>query len=1216
MKHKAWASWRLEKPQRASWLMAALLGITGLGAAQPASAEYYYSGGKKIPLQSSTSWIGVQVQPNTSAAITRGVQSEAAIDGVRAPIRVPRSNLLVLPLDGSAAQQNRLRTRLARSNSVRRVVRVYGTQAMPMIDNGDVAVRFKGNVSQAEAEAIVSKYGATVVRSLGRFAPNGFVVRLKNSQSTSAASISAQMYEKEAVLFSHPDFLVQTQRHATATDPLYPAQWHLKNTGQGQGSVGSDVKAEEAWEITKGSPAITIAVIDDGFDLTHEDFAPTQFGAKMLQGYDFIDGDNDPSAKEADAATGRDADDHGTSVAGVAAATGDNGLGVSGMAPNCKILPIRLVGGALPFTTIAAAFEFATLSGADVINNSWGYGGSYVLPDVIRNSLDFSTRVGRGGKGCVILFSAGNSGRDFGGQSADDAGLTAYEKAICVGSTNNHDRYSLYSEPGFTVDVVAPSNDFRPRTLGITTTDRTGEVGYNKAKNENGNNNNYTDDFGGTSSACPLVSGVVALLLSSEPGLSYAEVRQRLIETADKVDPNNTESLAAYDQRGHSQSYGYGRVNAGAALRGRPVNVTLISPSENSSVSGTVPLRAVTDYDTSVQSMEFSRRPLLTSFRRENLNKIIPDFDLAGIQDTYTETTNFPVQPTEIRVNVQIEHPYVGDLEITLITPDGVRHQLYDHTNSSARSLSITRAVEVATRPVTGTYVLEVVDDVQEDVGTLVSWGVSVAGLWTTIARDETREDGWSGFWNTSNLQAGKYEVRALATEQLPGSTRVRTSQDVNTNIMVAGVTNQTYKISGRITNSQGRAMADVPVKLGATTVRTNASGEYSFTGVPAGTYVVTPALVGGVFTPTSRSVDVGVGDKPNVEGVDFILLSRDSEAPRITVTKPLAQGAYRTMPVATGTATDTGGSNLSSVTGFLYRYAAPAGYYAGKNEAGELQWTTPYNAAIHEIAAKGTSAWSVLLPELPEGRYAFRATARDRANNLARSAVIPFVIDRTGPTVVITNPLSKAVFTPANTVTATGRASDTNGVEKVTCMLAYQPTKTSPVQYYSGTGANGARWDARYDVRFNELLATGTTTWSFRLPRLGAGTYVLRATATDRAGNITRSQTVVFTSKNPTTTTTRSANVSNITVAAAQSTLTLTFAAPLSAASSDATYQVSVNGQAVAVESVTVLGNRVSIGLPEGSLQRGDRVEVSWSGLSDSQNRVLPAGSTVGNAS
>ncbi|MGH7361527.1 MAG: S8 family peptidase, partial [Candidatus Methylomirabilales bacterium] len=322
---------------------------------------------------------------------------------------------------------------------------------------------------------------------------------------------------------------------------LFPRQWHLHNTGRNGARAGADVKALAAWRVTTGSRRVTIAVIDDGFDLGHPDLRER---GKIVAPYDFGEDDPDPSPGLGDA--------HGTACAGVATAVGGDGVGVTGIAPRCRLMPIRIPLDGLDEAAIARAFRWAAEHGAAVISNSWGppdgTGLKEPLPLIVRAAIDQAVKNGRKGRGCIICFAAGN-----GDEPVELDGYASYPKVLAVAATTDQDRRAWYSDYGKAISVAAPSSGGRN---GIWTTDVRGRRGYNPQ-------GDWTGEFGGTSAASPLVAGVAALVLSVNPRLSAAEVRQVLEATADKVDPRG----GRYDARGHSPFYGYGRVNAARAVR-------------------------------------------------------------------------------------------------------------------------------------------------------------------------------------------------------------------------------------------------------------------------------------------------------------------------------------------------------------------------------------------------------------------------------------------------------------------------------------------------------------------------------------------------------------------------------------------------------------------------------------------------------------------------
>ncbi len=1059
---------------------------SGAARAQGASSydNYFVANGHTYPIAPAGNWVGIKVKPNRSGALLRGLSSEGALDAGRTAQRFPQKHMLLVPVKpgASSAQRSALKARLSASNAVQGPARAYvfnGASEAPLIDTGDIVVRFAGGDSKKVAK-ILGNYGASVVRQVESYSPNTFVVHVPDDAS--GVRVANVLASRGDVVFSYPDFAVPTKPMATTNDPLYPNQWHLNNTGQGAGKPGADVRAEQAWDVTRGDPSIIIAVLDNGFDLGHEDFA-----GKLVQGYDFLDNDPDPSP-------GGPEDNHGTACAGVAAATGNNGIGVSGIAQGCKIMPIRMLGSFTTSSVIASAFNFATANGADVISNSYGYRvpGIPIFP-LIKAAINSSTTVGRGGKGCVIFFASGNDYRSIdpapGTPVDQDPELPAYEKVIAVGASNNFDRHIDYSNTGKALDLVAPSGGFLDQdggTLNITTTDRTGPEGYAPG--------NYTDTFNGTSSATPLAAGVAALLLSVEPSLNYNQVRERLEETADKVGVDT----GTYDSAGQSPLFGYGRVNAYRALLGRAPKVTLVTPPDGASLKGIVTVSAITSNDDRVQRMVFSDRRIFFNGSNPMVNKAIPDYNFDGVSDSFVVGDKLPRRfvQTTASVRVRIEHAYVGDLQITLNYTDAtgkqVRELIYDHANGGERVLDLNVPLPQALRPVSGTvYTLQVVDDVQEDTGTFVSWGLTLGAPYVTIGTQEkathTKGTPWQTQWNTDVVTTGTYEVRATAV------TDTRSYSDSNGNIKVAGTPEKTFSVSGRVTDTKSMGVAGVLVTnvTAGTTARTDASGNFTLAGLPAGDYVLNVSLQGGSFTPSQRTVTVS---SANVTNANFRLSQLDVAAPSLTVTNPIDGAFLRVLTQARGTATDTGGSGLLKVTGVLYRAAqvgssTAAGYYTKDGTF------APTQSDATERVASGTTQWALTLPT-DEGSYRLTVKAYDKVGNI-KSTVVSFTIDRTVPIVAISAPKTGAVL-KSGFVTASGTTRDAGGVARVTVQLYRAAKGTLAAGYYNPTTK---KWTPLATAA-NEIPAAGTATWSLRLPTLEPTRYTLRATATDKAGN------------------------------------------------------------------------------------------------------------------
>jgi subtilisin family serine protease len=526
-------------PRVLSLLLTALISLPIVTAApvEP-SGEFYYNAGRRITV----------VRSSTRLAMLSGDASRVApLAGVAKVRDLQAGGLAELTLSTAAAKAPPAELATAVEAAGGTLLPVFfepGAErdASTLFITDELLVRFRPELSLSAVDALAARYGAEIVAPLG-YAPNGFRLRVAASGlERNAMTVANAFYETGACLWAHPNFLASRTPRLVPNDPQYPNQWHLSNTGQSSGTVGADVKAEAAWEITQGSPDISIAVADTGIDYEHVDFnVPTDEGLpKVHSPRDVVHGDDDPSPQPADANIA-----HGTAAAGVAVAEFNNNLGTAGIAPKCRFIPIQLYAESTftPNSTEADAFTWAADHGAAVMSNSWGPDNDDTpLPDATREAIDYATTTGRGGLGTVIFFAAGNSNDD----TVHD-NYISYSKVVAVAASTNFDMRAGYSRFGRAISIAAPSNG---GSLGITTTDVTGAGGYSSG--------DFTPAFGGTSSACPLAAGVAALVLSVAPDLTWQEVKAVLEETADKIDPSGGD----YDETGRSDQYGYGRVNA------------------------------------------------------------------------------------------------------------------------------------------------------------------------------------------------------------------------------------------------------------------------------------------------------------------------------------------------------------------------------------------------------------------------------------------------------------------------------------------------------------------------------------------------------------------------------------------------------------------------------------------------------------------------------
>ncbi|MCX8035475.1 MAG: S8 family serine peptidase [Candidatus Sumerlaeia bacterium] len=383
-----------------------------------------------------------------------------------------------------------------------------------------------------------------------RTASDHRIVRLRLGQGGPFAAMeaAARAVQSGCVQWAEPNFEVEIRRSFLPNDPDFGLLWHLHNTGQSGGRPDADIDAVEAWDTTLGSPAVAIAIIDDGLHIDHPDLRnniwnnPREIAGNGLDddfngyvddvtGWDFYANDNNPRPDSL-------SDYHATPCAGMAAAEANNAEGVAGVAPRCKILPCRVLGETNPtLSRLSEAIRYAGVH-ADVLSMSW----SSLPNDTIGAAIQYAATTGRGGLGCVICAAVGNAG------STSTIGFPAsHSMVLGIGASTNQDVRAGYSNyaTGYGVFLLAPSGD-------------SGFVNPVYAASSLGG---YTW-FSGTSAATPQAAGAAALVLSVAPTLMRTQVAEVLKQSADKIDP----AAANYDASGYSNAYGYGRLNVHRAL--------------------------------------------------------------------------------------------------------------------------------------------------------------------------------------------------------------------------------------------------------------------------------------------------------------------------------------------------------------------------------------------------------------------------------------------------------------------------------------------------------------------------------------------------------------------------------------------------------------------------------------------------------------------------
>lgn len=434
----------------------------------------------------------------------------------------------------------------------------------PVVYTKNLFLKFIDSVDANQCRDVIRQHGLSAKREL-TYATNAFFVAAMEGTGIQVFDIALELLKRDDVEYCHPEVLRKRQFRT-----VFSQQWHLKSTDFSGTRINASANVEAAHQTTCGH-GVVIAIIDDGFDIDHPDFGRSN---KVVAPWDATLGSDDPRPKDP---SPFEPEDHGTACAGVSCADGVNGA--CGVAPDAKLMPIRLSSG-LGSQEEADAFRWAADQGADVISCSWGprdglwfdpqdplHNQVVALPAMTKLAIDYATTNGRGGKGCVILFAAGN-----GRESVDNDGYASYERVIAVAACNDRGKRSVYSDFGAAVWCAFPSSDREsaalgqpaPLTPGIWTTDRVGSRGYNSGNPARGDAlGNYTNSFGGTSSSCPGAAGIAALVLSVNPDLQLHEVRGILGRACDKIDPQG----GLYDVNGRSQLYSFGRLNAETAVQ-------------------------------------------------------------------------------------------------------------------------------------------------------------------------------------------------------------------------------------------------------------------------------------------------------------------------------------------------------------------------------------------------------------------------------------------------------------------------------------------------------------------------------------------------------------------------------------------------------------------------------------------------------------------------
>jgi len=499
-------------------------------------------------------------------------------------------------------------------------------------------------------------------------------------------------------------FDVNSAIPVTGADPLLLQQWHLNNTGQSGGTSGEDLRVPLAWLSTRGA-GVQIAVTDDGIDITHPDLAPNVLANES---YNYL------LANSVWPLPCNNQDIHGTAVAGVAVARDGNGVGGAGVAPKASLVAYN----ALSANDDASLADAMTRGKNNHIwHNSWGSpdeGRPEPAPRIWEQAIDEGLRSARAGRGAIFVFPGGNGGRVdvrsanglIAATIADDSNLDGYANkrgVIAVCSVDDRGLAPTYAEKGANLAVCAPGQG---RNEGIATTAILG---------------NYRTDFSGTSASAPMIAGTVALMLATNPNLTWRDVQRILTSTARQNHPADPGWITAGGIR-FNHRYGFGVADADAAVRAAKTWVS-VGGSAEQKVCG-----------------PFERSPGIP----------IPDSPgfgtPGGVVTDAVSTPNCEITNLEfIEVHFTSDHPYAGDLQIRLISPNGLVSELANERACGSNVPNASNPCRVGYNdwrfgsvrhlgePLTanqasGPWTLEVSDRGPKDVGTLSRWSLTLYG--------------------------------------------------------------------------------------------------------------------------------------------------------------------------------------------------------------------------------------------------------------------------------------------------------------------------------------------------------------------------------------------------------------------------------------------------------------------------------------------------------
>ena len=736
---------------------------------QPLGAEgsapvYTYRAGQKLRLDKRTDQFVVR-------ALGAEMTQMAQVAGM-APLAARATQQVSSASTRVQVAQSELEAQMAAARKIAPTHHAYdvaGTDAEFLITDR-VMVRFKPGTRTQDIDALIGRYSLVLKQ---RYADDEVLLQLTDHTAMNPVKLVVALTENEPIVALAENDLNQrmVRRLTLPTDALYLDAWHLHlRSTQGAFDPRASARCEQAWQLLGhfGSAEVVVAITDDGCRIDHADF---DSGAKFAA-WGYFQGERLVKHADPDALAQRmyqSGANHGTSCAGVTASEAD-GVMTVGAAPGCKLLPIKWQSdGASLFVSdskLRSVLDWIA-DKADVMSNSWGIVPQNLFASSVTSRIAaLSTSGGRRGRGIVFLWAAGNENCPIhhsaninvpysDGWAAGPGGtarwvgvdttrqfsnsLIGLPGVMHIAALASNAQRSHYSNYGSGIDLCAPSSNshayWRMQVPGIGVTAPTGE------------GQRFTLGFGGTSSATPLAAGIAALVISANPTLSATEVISLLRRTASKdlnmapypptpsasFDPDPTwdvSPVAPFAQGAFtdisspdgswSPWFGFGKIDAERAVAAA---LAALAPATEPTLGSGLSARSQRVID-------------------------IPDNNATGIEDALQLGAAGTL--ASLTVDVDIRHPFIGDLELALIAPQGQEIKL--HTRSGGNAQNIVRSYSSA-----------------EHAGLGALRGGAIAGNWRLRVRDVANADlgqlrGWA-------ITAGAQGTQELVLEEAPGTT-------------------------------------------------------------------------------------------------------------------------------------------------------------------------------------------------------------------------------------------------------------------------------------------------------------------------------------------------------------------------------------------------------------------------------------------------------------